>query len=58
LQSFVACKWGSHVFHPVASSFPYWQVELLCLWPNKASECGIFHHAREVTPPTIESPGC
>jgi hypothetical protein len=42
LQSFVACKWGSHVFHPVASSFHYWQVKLLRLWPNKVSECGIF----------------
>jgi hypothetical protein len=46
LQSFVACKWGSHIFHPVASSFPYWQVKLLRLWPNKASECGICHHTR------------
>jgi hypothetical protein len=45
LQSFVACKWGSHSFCPDASSFPYHQVKLLCLWPNKVSECGICHHA-------------
>jgi hypothetical protein len=45
-QSFVACNWGNHSFHPNASSFPYCQVKLLSLWPNKVSECSICHHAR------------
>jgi hypothetical protein len=47
LQSFVACKWGSHLFCPDASSFCYCQeVKLLHLWPKNVSECGIYHHAR------------
>jgi hypothetical protein len=55
LQSFVACKWGSHSFHPDASSFCYHQeVKLLCLWPNKASECGICHHARRQLHPPLK----
>jgi hypothetical protein len=53
LQSFVACKWGSHSLHPDASLFPYRQVKLLCLWPNKASDFGICHHARRQLPGVI-----
>ena len=56
-QSFVACKWGSHSLRPDASSFPYHQVKLLRLWPNKASECGICHHARRRLMPPLKVPG-
>jgi hypothetical protein len=58
LQSFVACKWGSHSFFPDASSFCYCQeVKLLHLWPNKASEHGICHHARRQLMPPLKVPG-
>jgi hypothetical protein len=57
LQSFVACNWGSHSFCPNASSFPYCQVKLLCLWPNKVSECSICHHARRQLMPPLKVPG-
>ncbi len=58
LQSFVACKWGSHSFHPDAASFCYHkEVKLLRLWPNKVSECGICHHARRRLHPPLKVPG-
>jgi hypothetical protein len=58
LLSFVACKCGSHSFCPDASSFGYHQeVKLLCLWPNKASQCGICHHARRRLHLPLKVPG-
>jgi hypothetical protein len=57
LQSFVTCNWGSHSFCPDASSFPYCQVKLLHLWPNKASECSICHHVRRQLMPPLKVPG-
>jgi hypothetical protein len=57
-QSFVAYKWGSHSFCPDTSSFCYCQeVTLLCLWPNKASECGICHHVRRQLHLSLKVPG-
>jgi hypothetical protein len=56
-QSFVACEWGSHSLHPGASLFRYRQeVKLLHLWPNKASEHGICHHARRQLMPPLKVP--
>jgi hypothetical protein len=57
LQSFVACEWGSHSLCPDASLFPYHQVKLLCLWPNKASDFGICQHARRQLMLPLKVPG-
>jgi hypothetical protein len=47
-----------HSFCPEASSFCYHQeVKLLRLWPNKASECGICHHARRRLMLLLKVPG-
>jgi hypothetical protein len=56
-QSFVSCKWVSHSLRPDASSFPYCQVKWLRLWPNKASECSIFCHARMQLMQPLKVPG-
>jgi hypothetical protein len=56
-QSFSTCEWGSHSLHPDASLFPYRQVKLLCLWPNKATDFGICHHARLRLMPPLKVPG-
>jgi hypothetical protein len=54
-QSSVACKWGNHSFCPEASSFRYrLEVKLLHLWPNKASDFGICHHARRRLMPPLK----
>jgi hypothetical protein len=34
----------------------YHQVNVLCLWPNKASECSICHHARRRLMPPLKVP--
>jgi hypothetical protein len=57
-QSLLLLVSGGHSLHPDASSFcPYCQVKLSCLWPNKATDFIICHHARRQLIPPLKVPG-